>query len=158
MKKTITYEEALAKSAALCSISEKCISDIQKKLVSWGINHEEGERIIARLLQEKYIDENRFARFFVKDKHRFAKWGKAKITHALNEKGISKENISEALEQIEEEEYSDQLETLLNAKLKSIKYKNEYDAKAKLIRFAIGRGFEYEAITTALKKIEIPQP
>ena len=72
MKKTITYEEALAKSASLCSLSEKCISDIQKKLLSWGINNEDGEKIIGRLLQERYIDENRFAKFFVKDKHRFA--------------------------------------------------------------------------------------
>lgn len=157
MKKQLQYEEALAKSAALCSISEKCISDIQKKLLSWGINDEESERIIRRLIQEKYIDENRFARFFVKDKHKFAKWGKGKIAHALKEKGINQENINEALEQIEEEDYSEQLDTLLNAKLKSIKYKNAFDAKAKLIRFGMGRGFEYEAIMNALKKIHIEE-
>ncbi|MBP5457318.1 MAG: RecX family transcriptional regulator [Paludibacteraceae bacterium] len=157
MKKTLSYEEALAKSAALCSLSEKCISDIQKKLLSWGINNEESEKIIVRLLQERYIDENRFAKFFVKDKHRFAKWGKGKIIHALKEKGISSENIQEAIEQIEEEDYSEQLETLLKAKLKSIKYKNAYDAKAKLIRFGLGRGFEYDAILDAIKKFDIEE-
>ncbi|MBO4804804.1 MAG: RecX family transcriptional regulator [Paludibacteraceae bacterium] len=157
MKKTITYEEALAKSASLCSLSEKCISDIQKKLLSWGINSEDGEKIIGRLLQERYIDENRFAKFFVKDKHRFAKWGKGKIIHSLKEKGISSENIQEAIEQIEEEDYSEQLETLLKAKFKSIKYKNAYDAKAKLIRFGLGRGFEYDAILDAIKKFDIEE-
>lgn len=154
MKRELTYEEALAKSAAMCSISEKCVSDIQKKMLSWGINEADGAKIIQRLIREKYIDENRFARFFVKDKHRFAKWGKGKIAHALKEKGIAQTDIDEAMEQIEAEEYSEQLDSLLAAKLKSIKYKNVFDAKAKLIRFGMSRGFEYPTIMNALKKIK----
>lgn len=155
MKKQLTSEEALSKSAALCSLSEKCVSDIRKKLVTWGIAEEEIGKIIQRLIREKYIDEGRFSRFFVKDKHRFAKWGKGKIIHALKEKGICQTDICEALGQIEESEYAEQLGTLLAAKLKSIKYKDAYDAKAKLIRFGMSRGFEYEAIMEAVKRIRI---
>ena len=70
----ITEPEMLRRAAAYCSTAERCIQDVQKKIKAAGLSQEEGERIIARLLQEKFIDEHRFARYFVNDKLRFNKW------------------------------------------------------------------------------------
>ncbi|MCK9156776.1 MAG: RecX family transcriptional regulator [Paludibacteraceae bacterium] len=151
MGRNLGYEEALAKAAALCSLSEKCESDIRKKLLSWGLEANDSEKAIQYLIKEKYIDEKRFARFFVQDKHRFSKWGKTKISYSLKEKGISPAVIREALESIKDEDYSDQIDELLKAKLKGLKYKDLFDAKAKLFRFGMSRGFEYEKVMKAIE-------
>ena len=84
----ITEAEMLRRAAAYCSTAERCIQDVQKKIKAAGLTQEEGERIIARLLQEKFIDEHRFARYFVNDKLRFNKWGRIKIAYELQKKNI----------------------------------------------------------------------
>ncbi len=148
----ITYEEALSRATRYCSLSEKCEQDVRKKLTAWQLSIENTEKIIAYLKEEKYLNERRFAEFFVQDKHRFAKWGKSKIIFALKNKGISPGAINEAVKSIDSENYSEQLKALLISKFKSIKYKDAYDAKAKLYRFGISKGFENELV---LKTIEL---
>jgi regulatory protein len=155
MAKQITAEEAKAKAAGMCSLAEKCVHDISEKLKKWNISEEEAGRIISFLLKEKFIDEKRYARFFVQDKHKFAKWGKTKIAFALKNKGIAQSDINEALCQIEDDNYQEQIEALLQNKLKTIKYKDKYDAKAKLFRFGASRGFEPNILTKVIEKIEI---
>lgn len=127
MANTLGYEEALAKAAALCSLSEKCESDIRKKFISWGLESKDCEKAILYLTKENYIDEKRFAKFFVQDKHKFSKWGKTKICYALREKGISPESIQESIAAINDDDYKNQLEDLLTAKMKGLKYKDVYD-------------------------------
>ena len=97
----------LRRAAAYCSTAEHCIQDVQKKIKAAGLSQEEGERIIARLLQEKFIDEHRFARYFVNDKLRFNKWGRIKIAYELQKRNIPAPIRSEALEGIDEKEYAD---------------------------------------------------
>jgi regulatory protein len=155
MAKQITAEEAKAKAAGMCSLAEKCVHDISEKLKKWNISEEESGRIISFLLKEKFIDEKRYARFFVQDKHKFAKWGKTKIAFALKNKGIAQSDINEALCQIEDDNYQEQIEALLQNKLKTIKYKDKYDARAKLFRFGASRGFEPNILTKVIEKIEI---
>ena len=147
------YQEALSKATRLCSLSEKCEQDIREKLTEWQLSVENTEKIIARLNEENYLNEMRFARFFAQDKHRFAKWGKSKISFALKNKGISSEAIHEAVKNIDFENYSEQLKSLLASKLKSIKYKNRYDAKAKLYRFGMSKGFENELVLKTIDEI-----
>jgi release factor glutamine methyltransferase len=153
ISKMINYQEALSKATKLCSLSEKCEQDIREKLVEWQLSIENIEKIIAYLKKEKYLDEMRFARFFAEDKHRFSKWGKSKIIFMLKNKGISSETINEAVKNIDSENYSEQLKSLLTSKLKSIKYKNLYDAKAKLYRFGMSRGFENELVLKTIDEI-----
>ena len=98
------------------------------------------------LLKEKYIDENRYCRCFVSDKFRYNKWGKNKIAQALWQKKISKDVFDVWLNEIDEQEYIDVLKELIAAKKKSIKAKSSYELNGKLIRFALGRGFEMEMI------------
>lgn len=144
-------KEALSKCMAICSKAEKCISDIQKKLDTWDIPEEWSHRIIQVLIDEKFIDEGRYARLYVRDKFRFNKWGKIKISYMLKGKGLNPAVIKLALEEIDSHAYMETLNALIQSKSKRLKYKDEYDRKSKLIRFAQGRGFEFESISIVLE-------
>jgi len=144
---------AYDKAAFLCSRSEHCSSDIQEKLKLWGLSAEDARLVIAKLVEEKYIDDERFARAYVKDKFRFNHWGKQKIAYMLRSKNISSEIMELAFEEIEDEGYSNELRRLLADKEKSIKAKDQHDKRNKLMRFAMGRGFESDQIYAALKEL-----
>lgn len=154
MRKPLTYEQAIFKTAALCTQSEKCESDIRKKLILWELSESDIDKTINYLKEEKFLDDARYCSFFVKDKSRFNKWGKIKIAYALRTKRIDAELINSALEEIDEEDTLSILISILNTKLRSLKYKDEYDRKNKLMRFALSRGFEMKEINTALKLIK----
>jgi regulatory protein len=146
---------AYDKAAVLCSRSEKCTSEIQEKLRLFGLSAEESEPVIKKLVDEKYIDDERFARAFVKDKFRFNHWGKQKIEYMLRAKKINQEILVIAFEEIEDEGYADELLKLLTDKAKTVKGKDQYDKRNKLMRFAMGRGFESGKIYAALKEMGI---
>ena len=99
--KQISESEMLHRAAAYCSASERCIQDVEKKIKAAGLAGEESDRIVSRLLQERFIDESRFARYFVNDKLRFNKWGRVKINYEMQRKGIPSSIRSEALEGID---------------------------------------------------------
>lgn len=149
----ITEAEMLHRAAAYCSTAERCIQDVEKKIKAAGLPREEGERIIARLIQEKFIDEQRFARYFVNDKLRFNKWGRIKIAYELQKKNIPAPVRQEALEGIDDTEYTSILLSLLKAKKKSTRGKDERDIYIKLLRFAAGRGFESREASRCLKQL-----
>ena len=146
----MTADEVLYKLAARCSVSEQCLSDVEGKLAKYDLTEEEKTRILRHLVEEKYVDDGRYAEAYVRDKYRFNKWGRMKIAQGLRMKGIDKETIATAMEAIDEAEYLDILRDLLKAKRKSTKGKNEYEVNGKLVRFATGRGFEYAAIRQCL--------
>jgi regulatory protein len=154
---TFTSEQNTAynKATFLCSKSEKCTSEILEKLKLWGLPSDEAEQVIEKLVEEKYIDDERFARAYVKDKFRLNHWGKQKIAHMLRAKNIAPEIQEIAFEEIEDEGYSDELHKLLTDKLKSTKGKDKYDTRNKLMRFAMGRGFESGQIYAILKEMGI---
>lgn len=149
----LTEAEMLHRAAAYCSASERCIQDVEKKIRAAGLGGEESERIIARLLSEKFIDESRFARYFVGDKLRFNKWGRIKIGYELQKRNIPSSIRSEALDEIDEREYTDILLSILKAKKRSTKGKDDRDIYFKLLRFAASRGFEAREATRCLKKL-----
>lgn len=151
--KEVSEAEMLHKAAAYCSAAERCISDVQKKVDAAGLSSEASDRIIARLLKERFIDEARYTRFFVNDKLRFNKWGKIKISYELYRKNIPSTIREEALAAIDEEEYRSTLLDLLKAKRKSTKGKDERDLFNKLLRFAAGRGFESGIAISCLRQL-----
>lgn len=142
----ITETDALNRLAAYCSAAEHCRAEVTEKLQRWGIPYDAIERIINRLEQEKYIDEERFCRAFIHDKYRFAKWGKVKIGQALQLKKIPRRVFSSYLNEIDEDEYLAVLSDLLAAKRKSVRAENEFELNGKLVRFALSRGFEMKDI------------
>ena len=146
-------QASLHKAAAYCSTAERCVSEVEEKLVKWEQDEKASERIIQYLIKEKFIDENRYCKCFVSDKLRFNKWGKIKISYMLQQKKIPQHIISSALQQIDEEEYNNILIELLKEKRKFVKGKTKYEEQIKLTRFAAGRGFSFEEIQNALKII-----
>ncbi|OKZ09374.1 MAG: hypothetical protein BHV75_12835 [Bacteroides oleiciplenus] len=147
----ITETEALSKVAAYCSTAEHCRAEVSEKLQRWGLPYDAIERILERLENEKYIDEERFCRAFVNDKYRFAKWGKVKIAQALQLKKISYNVYRRFLNEIDEEEYLSILDGLLLAKRKSVHAGNEFELNGKLMRFALSRGFEMKDISRCIQ-------
>ena len=140
----ITETEALNRVAAYCSTAEHCRAEIAEKLQRWGIAYDAIDRIINRLEQEKYIDEERFCRAFINDKYRFAKQGKK----------ISSSVYCPYLNEIDEEEYHAVLQKLLVAKRKSVRAESEYELNGKLVRFALSRGFEMKDICRCIEVSE----
>jgi regulatory protein len=155
MEFTPEQQSAYNKTAAICSRSETCTFDILAKLKVWGLNENDSLAVINQLKEEKYIDDERFARAYVKDKFRFNQWGRQKIAYMLHSKNISKEIQEAAFEEIEDDSYSDKLLKLLADKAKTIKAKDQYDKRNKLMRFAMGRGFESGKIYAVLKEMGI---
>lgn len=153
MAKILTPPEALHRAAALCSSAEHCTADIREKLARWGVTEADSRTIIDRLVQERFIDEQRYAVAFVKDKFRFAGWGRIKMRYALQQKRIDGSDIDHALATLDEEPYNDRLLELLQAKSRSIRDDAPEARRAKLFRFATSRGFESALIFNALKQV-----
>ena len=146
-------QELLHMAASYCSITERCIEDVRTKIISTGASAEVADRIIKRLLKEKFIDESRYCRSFVKDKFRFNRWGRIKLGYELRQRNIASDIISEAINSIDEDEYESALFALLKEKQRTTKGRNEQDIFNKLYRFATGRGFESSLTVRQLKKL-----
>ncbi len=152
-EKNITPERALSRAAALCSRSEQCEADIRAKLTAWAIAPNDANAIIGRLVHEGYLSENRYARAFVRDRFRFAGWGRIKIAYALRMKRVAEECITSALDEIDEEEYLAALTTALRAKLRSVAHRDPMQQRAALYRFAASRGYESDLIGRAVSSL-----
>lgn len=151
--KNISLKEALLKAQHICAEQEKCEYDIRKKLYDWKLPVKEHDSVINSLLKDKFIDEKRYAHFYVKDKFHFNKWGKIKIEYTLKQKNISSDFIKSALNEIPDMDYEDLLKNELIKKLKSLKQEDEYTVKSKLMQFAISRGFENGKVFDMVSKI-----
>ena len=143
----------LSKAATYASRCEHCESEVREKLLAWGATNEEADKIIAYLIEERYVNNQRYANSYAKDKFRFNHWGKYKIGMMLRSKDIESGYIEEALEQIDEEEYLEKLQEILHDKLRTLKYSSEYEKKGKLFKFAQSRGFESSAISKVIDSI-----
>lgn len=150
--KEYSEKELQNKAEAYCSAAEHCISEVMSKLRQWGAAPEVSEQIVVRLQKDRFLDESRFGRAFVRDKYRFAGWGRVKIMQAMRMKGLPSEVMSQAMESIDEDEYMDGLKELLKRKGKTVSARNEYERNTKLIRFAVGRGFAMDEILKFVKE------
>ena len=143
-------EEFFLKASYYCSLSEHCIKQVREKLFQWETPTEFIDPIIDKLLEQDYINEERFSRAFVKDKFRFNHWGRIKIQTHLRALSISSENITKAMGEIDEDEYAEILDEIVEKKRKTIKKGTDLEVRAKLLRHALSRGFEYEIIASKL--------
>ncbi|MDR0769565.1 MAG: RecX family transcriptional regulator [Dysgonamonadaceae bacterium] len=146
----INFETALKRLADYCSRTERCISDIRRKLEAWEIAKSDQDTIIRRLQQEKFLDESRYCRAFVNDKSKYACWGAHKIKYALRKKQIPDELIRESLANLDPAENREYLRRLIEQKRKTVKGKNAFEIRQKLLRFAVGRGFDLEEVERVL--------
>jgi len=153
MKFSQKQKDAYHKAALHCSRYEKSSNKIRQKLTDWGLDENEVYAVIEKLIDEKYIDDQRYANSFVRDKFRFNKWGRIKIAFLLKADRMLPSIIEKALEEIEEKDYLETLKSLLVEKAKKTKAVNQYDKKAKLFRFAQSRGFESELIFKVIDQL-----
>ena len=155
MKKDMTEQEAYLQLAALCAQAEHCQQEMRDKMRRWELDETVQNRIIDRLIKERYIDDERYARAFVKDKIRYNKWGRRKVQQALWQKHVDADIQQRVLDEIDEKEYLDILRPLLKQKRKSIKAESDYELNQKLVRFALGRGFGFDIIRQCLNVDDI---
>ena len=157
MKKEMTEQEAYLQLAAICAQAEHCEQEMRDKMKRWELDETVQNRIIDRLTKERYIDHERYARAFVKDKIRYNKWGRRKVQQALWMKRIDNDIQQRVLDEIDEKEYLDVLRPLLKQKRKSIKADSDYELNQKLVRFALSRGFTFDIIRQCLNVDEIEE-
>jgi len=150
----LSSEQALHRIAAYCSRAERCIWDIRRKMDEWEISAEQQNRIIQQLQKEKFLDEERYCKAFVNDKSRYNRWGINKIRFEFRKKQLPEPLIKEALKNINLEENRERLKLLIEQKKKSVKGKNEWEIRQKLLRFAASRGFSLEEIEKVLGNYE----
>ena len=153
MTEDTLYKASLSKAMALCSRREYCPEDIRLKLQSWGLGENDTGRVIEILIKENFLNENRFAEAFVKDKFNYNKWGKVKIAAHLKMKKIPSGTIRSALDCIDDEIYKKTLNDLIVSHRRSVKSKNQYDLKGKLLRFGLSKGFESELLYNIISSI-----
>ena len=140
--KPLTPEEALAKTQKYCAYQDRCHQEVRSKLLELGMRGHKLEAIIAALITEKFLDEERFARSFVRGKYRIKKWGRNKIKMELKKRDISSYCQKAGFSEIEESVYLKNLETVIEKKATLLKEPNAYKRKNKLAQFAIQKGYE----------------
>lgn len=152
MAKPTTAAQALARLEELCARAEHCQSEMRDKLRTWGIPSGDAEKVMTSLRQHKFVDDARYARAYVHDKFAYQKWGRRKIAQGLMAKRISREEVAEALAEIDSDEYFEALTALLKAKLRvDPSLLDTYEGRARLYRFALQRGYESQVISNAMK-------
>ncbi len=149
----MTEDEAYYKLSSLCAAAEYCETDMRKKMSRWELPDGAEDRLINKLVSERFIDESRFAMAFVREKFRFNHWGKVKISIELKRRGISQMVIDESLDEIHEDDNHDTLLSLLMSKKKSVKGKTDTEIKFKLMRFALSRGFTIDDIERVIDTV-----
>jgi regulatory protein len=145
---------ALNKAMNLCSQREYCREEIHSKLTSWGVEYNDSEKILEILIKENFINETRYASAFVRDKFKYNKWGKVKIGALLKAKNIPGDVIRLALDNIDNEQYTKFIRDLVNGHRRTVKAKNQYDLKAKLLRYGMSKGFESSLLYEILNDLE----
>ncbi|MBI33761.1 MAG: RecX family transcriptional regulator [Flavobacteriales bacterium] len=138
----MTHNEALEKIKKYCAYQERCQTEVRTKLLEFKLTVENIENIICCLIEENFINEERFSRSFVRGKFRQKKWGRIKIRQSLQYKNISEYCIRKGFEEIDEEEYLKTLESILKKKEGLLNEENEFIRQQKLAKYAISRGFE----------------
>lgn len=153
-KKQMTEQQALKKLADLCARGEHCSGDVIDKMRRWGIAEDARERVLQRLIDGKYIDDERYTHFFVNDKIKYNKWGRRKIEQALWLKHVSPDIIGSVLDEVDDEDYLAVLRPLIRQKMETVNAASDYERAMKTIKWAMGRGFSMELIRKCIDQAD----
>ena len=146
-KPCFSKEEALQKAKQYCAYQERCHSEVKEKLYSFGLHKKEVEESLSNLIEENYLNEERFAIQYAGGKFRIKQWGRVKIKYSLKQKQVSEYCIKKALAVINETEYNKTLQKLADQKLKTLKAeKNIFIKKRKLQDHLLQKGFEINLV------------
>lgn len=151
--KPLTSDQVLDKMAKYCAYQERCTKDVRDKLNTFDIPEEEKAKILDYLWDNRFVNDERFVKAFVRGKVNQNGWGMNKIRFHLMQKGIAKDIIDEALGQTDEEVYRQRLINILKTKAKTVKAAADFEKKRKLAAFAMQKGFEGVLVWEVLKEI-----
>ena len=153
--KPLTPDQVLDKMAKYCAYQERCVKDVRDKLKTFEIPEEEKTKIIDYLLDNRFVNDERFTKAFVRGKINQSGWGVNKIRFHLVQKGIDKDIIEDALGQTDEEVYRQRLIEILKTKAKTVKASSDFEKKRKLAAYAMQKGFEGSLVWETLKDLAI---
>lgn len=148
----MNFNKALSKCMYICSQREYCVYDIETKLTKWEVLVDDKNKVIDTLLDDKYIDHDRYVPAFINDKFTFNRWGKVKIKYYLKQKRIDDSIINKFISTIDELAYEKVLVDEINKKRKSIKGEDKFEINQKVARYVISKGFEPEKVFEKLNK------
>lgn len=150
-KKRLSKEEALQKLKHYCAYQERSHREVKEKLYSFGLNKQDVDESISLLIEEDYLNEERFAQSFARGHFRSKQWGRVKISYELKMKGVSAYCIQKGLKEIDEEEYEKTLKEVIAKKAASLpKTEKTYIIRQKVAAFAMQKGFEGPLIQKCL--------
>lgn len=152
--KPLTPDLVLDKMAKYCAYQERCVKEVRDKLKTFDIAEEEKSKILDYLLDNRFVNDERYAKAFVRGKVNQSGWGINKIRFHLIQKGINKDIIEEALGQTDEEAYRQRLIEILKTKAKTVKADSDFEKKRKLAAYAMQKGFEGPLVWEVVKEFD----
>jgi regulatory protein len=153
-KKRLTPEQAFQKIKHYCGYQERSHSEVKDKLYSFGLWKNDVESLLSRVIEEDYLNEERFAKAFVRGKFRMKQWGKVKIKYELKQKQVSEYNIRKAMKEINEEDYAAVFNKLFESKLEELSSeKNVPTRKRKILDYLMQKGYERDMIMNKIATI-----
>lgn len=153
-RKTKTAQQALQSLMRLAARSEKSTGDAQRLMRTWGVPEAEQRGVLEKLIADRYIDNRRYAEAYAREKSRLAGWGERKIAMQLRMKGVERETISAVLaEVLQDDSMAERLQEKLEKKLRTVKAANDYELRGKLLRYALGLGYDYDMAAEVIEEL-----
>ena len=147
---TETLKDALRKAALFCAYQERTQQEVRERLKEWGMLGDDAEEVIAELIQQNYLNEERFAKSFAGGKFRVKGWGRRKIRQHLQQRGITGYNLDQAMNEIAPADYRTTLTELLDKKRRTLRDDSPLVVKQKLVRYALSKGYESDLVWQVL--------
>ena len=153
-RKTKTAQQALQSLMRLAARSEKSTGDALRLMRTWGVPEAEQRGVLEKLIADRYIDNRRYAEAYAREKSRLAGWGERKIAMQLRMKGVERETISAVLaEVLQDDSMAERLQEKLEKKLRTVKAANDYELRGKLLRYALGLGYDYDMAAEVIEEL-----
>ena len=152
-KKPKSAAQALQSLMRMCARAEKSSGDALRLMRGWGVPEAEREGVLKILIEQRFIDDRRYAEAYVREKSNLAGWGSRKIAFQLRQKGIDKDIINATLATLDSDAQLEQLTAKLERKMRTTKAANNYELRGKLLRYGMGLGFDYDMTRSAIDKI-----
>ena len=152
-RKTKTAQQALQSLMRLAARSEKSTGDALRLMRTWEVAEGARQSVLQKLIDQRFIDDRRYAEAYTREKSSLAGWGKRKIALQLRQKGVSRDIVDEVLASLNTDEQSERLADKLRRKMRSTKATSQYELRGKLLRYALSLGYDYDMATSAIDGI-----
>ncbi len=152
-RKPKSATQALSSLMRLCARSEKSSGDAMRLMRTWGVPEGERQGVLQKLIDQRFIDDRRYAEAYTREKSSLAGWGRKKIALQLRAKGVVREIVDEVLASLDSDEQSERLVDKLQRKLRSTKAASEYELRGKLLRYALSLGYDYDMALDVIGRV-----